>query len=164
MIWSAYEIEYLSQNVKKGAYSIAKTLNRSYPSVVQKAYMMRLSFTGKTLKNVAYSKRSRDSQNKAPWKSDLPPFHEVMLGLYPDAIHVKRKLWRRRRAIILKMHDDACYYCGDPANTVDHIKIKELSPLPFPVVTARFFELIIPEVTVPDKPRGDPIAITASPT
>ena len=42
--------------------------------------------------------------------------------------------------------------------------IKELSPLPFPVVTARFFELIIPEVTVPDKPRGEPIAITASPT
>ena len=42
--------------------------------------------------------------------------------------------------------------------------IKELSPFPLPVVTARFLELIIPEVTVPDKPRGEPIAITASPT
>jgi 5-methylcytosine-specific restriction endonuclease McrA len=126
MIWSAAEIDYLSQNIEQGADTIAKTLNRSYSSVVQKAYIMRLSFTGRTLKNVAYTKRSRDSQNKAPWKSDLPPFHKVMLGLYPNAIHAKRKLWRRRRAIILKMHDDACYYCGDPANTVDHIKPRHL--------------------------------------
>ena len=42
--------------------------------------------------------------------------------------------------------------------------INELSPFPLPVVTARFFELIIHEVTVPESPRGDPIAITASPT
>ena len=42
--------------------------------------------------------------------------------------------------------------------------INELSPLPLPVVTARFLELIIPAVTVPDKPSGEPIAITASPT
>ena len=124
--WTKHEIDFLMQNVHLGADAIAGKLNRSYPSVVQKAYILRLSFTGKQLKNVAYTKRSRDQQSKQPWKSDLPPFHEVMLGLFPNAIYTKRKLWRKRRQIILKMHDAACYYCGDPANTVDHIKPRHL--------------------------------------
>ena len=42
--------------------------------------------------------------------------------------------------------------------------INELSVVESPAVTARFFALIIPVVTVPDNPSGDPIAITASPT
>ncbi|CAB4568191.1 unannotated protein [freshwater metagenome] len=42
--------------------------------------------------------------------------------------------------------------------------INEDSPNPLPVVTALFLELIIPAVTVPDRPSGEPIAITASPT
>ena len=42
--------------------------------------------------------------------------------------------------------------------------MNELSVVESPVVTARSFALIIPVVTVPDNPRGEPIAITASPT
>ena len=42
--------------------------------------------------------------------------------------------------------------------------INEFSPAVPPAVTALSFALIIPNVTVPDRPRGDPIAITASPT
>ena len=42
--------------------------------------------------------------------------------------------------------------------------IKELSLEESPAVTGRFFALIIPVVTVPDNPRGEPIAITESPT
>ena len=50
------------------------------------------------------------------------------------------------------------------AASVCNAFINDDSPKPFPVVTARFFELIIPAVTVPDNPSGDPIAITESPT
>jgi hypothetical protein len=124
--WTKNEIDYLLSNVGDGAHKIAKSLDRSYASVVQKAYVMRLSFTGRHLKKVAYTKRSRDTGDKKPWKTDLPPFHEVMLGLVPNAIHKNRRLWQKRRSIILKMHDYACYYCGDPANTVDHIKPRHL--------------------------------------
>ena len=42
--------------------------------------------------------------------------------------------------------------------------IKELSVAESPAVTGRFFALMIPKVTVPDKPSGEPIAITGSPT
>ena len=42
--------------------------------------------------------------------------------------------------------------------------MNELSLVPLPEVTGRFFALIIPEVTVPVNPSGEPIAITPSPT
>ena len=42
--------------------------------------------------------------------------------------------------------------------------MNELSLVPLPDVTGRFFALIIPDVTVPVNPSGDPIAITPSPT
>lgn len=53
----------------------------------------------------------------------LPVFHPVMLGIYPSSQYKNgsSNRWRKRRAIILKMHDYCCAYCGDEANTVDHI-------------------------------------------
>ena len=42
--------------------------------------------------------------------------------------------------------------------------MKELSLFESPAVTGRFFALIIPVVTVPDNPSGEPMAITESPT
>ncbi len=50
------------------------------------------------------------------------------------------------------------------AASVCRALMKELSLEESPAVTGRFFALMIPVVTVPDKPSGDPIAITASPT
>ena len=50
------------------------------------------------------------------------------------------------------------------AASVCNALMNELSVLESPVVTARSFALIIPVVTVPDSPSGEPIAITASPT
>ena len=38
--------------------------------------------------------------------------------------------------------------------------MNELSPADPPAVTARSFALIIPRVTVPDNPSGEPTAIT----
>ena len=55
---------------------------------------------------------------------------------------------------------------GLTAASVWSALMNELSPppLPLPDVTGRFFALIMPLVTVPESPNGDPIAITASPT
>jgi hypothetical protein len=131
-LWDKNEIDYLVKNSADGSKQIAVALNRSEASVIQKAYVLRISFTGKKLKSsVAYTKRSRDGGLKI-WKSELPPFHHVMLGLWPNALDgsygkkPNRRLWRKRRAIVLKLHDECCYYCGDPANTVDHIKPRHL--------------------------------------
>mgnify|MGYP006921398429 CR=1 FL=1 len=64
----------------------------------------------------------------AQYKGDrckLGVFHPVSIGIRPVALDPQTKggtlLWRKRRAIILKMHDYCCAYCGDEANTVDHI-------------------------------------------
>jgi hypothetical protein len=55
-------------------------------------------------------------------KSRMNPFSDEMLTKYPNALKANNGwLWRKRREIILKMHDDLCYYCGDLADTVDHI-------------------------------------------
>jgi hypothetical protein len=53
----------------------------------------------------------------------LGVFHPVILGIHPTSQykHGSSNRWRKRRALILKMHDYCCVYCGDDANTVDHI-------------------------------------------
>jgi 5-methylcytosine-specific restriction endonuclease McrA len=51
-------------------------------------------------------------------------FHPVILGIYPtsqDSKGNRSARWHKRRKIILKMHDYSCAYCGDEANTVDHV-------------------------------------------
>jgi hypothetical protein len=82
-------------------------------------YVARVSSTGRPLKElVPWSKpyvKAEDTYSK------LPPFHPVMLGLYPSRAHGSSRMWRSRRAIILKMHDNLCAYCGDEAYTVDHV-------------------------------------------
>ena len=50
------------------------------------------------------------------------------------------------------------------AASVCNALINELSLLESPAVTGRFLALIIPVVTVPDNPSGEPMAITESPT
>jgi 5-methylcytosine-specific restriction endonuclease McrA len=49
--------------------------------------------------------------------------HPIILGIKPVSYskHGYTALWRRRRRLILKMHDYCCAYCGDDANTVDHV-------------------------------------------
>jgi 5-methylcytosine-specific restriction endonuclease McrA len=62
----------------------------------------------------------------AQYKGDrckLGVFHPVILGIYPTSPQGSgsSSRWRKRRALILKMHDYCCVYCGDVANTVDHV-------------------------------------------
>jgi len=63
----------------------------------------------------------------AQYKGDrckLGVFHPVTVGIRPISLEDgvgSSNLWRKRRAIILKMHDYMCAYCGDEANTVDHV-------------------------------------------
>jgi hypothetical protein len=51
-------------------------------------------------------------------------FHPIIVALRPISLddgYGSSHLWRKRRSIILKMHDYCCVYCGDEANTVDHV-------------------------------------------
>ena len=63
----------------------------------------------------------------AQYKGDrckLGVFHPVIVGIYPISQDIKGNRsarWHKRRSIILKMHDNCCVYCGDYANTVDHV-------------------------------------------
>jgi 5-methylcytosine-specific restriction endonuclease McrA len=62
----------------------------------------------------------------AQYKGDrckLSTFHPVTLGIHPvsQTPAGSSSRWRKRRALILKMHDYCCVYCGDEANTVDHV-------------------------------------------
>lgn len=129
--WTKSELDYLIENAHLGVATLSVNLGKPVNTVRDRAYILRISLkkggkgSGRNLK--PNSKRRRDVVSK-PKKAHLVlnPFGPELLQSYPNALKIKRKLWFRRRAIILKMHDYACYYCGDPANTVDHIKPRHL--------------------------------------
>jgi hypothetical protein len=115
--WTTQEINYLKENFQhKHAREMAIVLGRTYGAVVNKLYEHRLSSTGRKLKSV----KVRIYQKVE--KCKLPVFHPVMVGINPVTNQSgSNSLWRKRRAIILKMHDNLCVYCGDEANSVDHV-------------------------------------------
>ena len=120
--WSEEEIEYLKQHyLSKHAKEIGLDLGRSYASVINQLYKQRLSSKGRKLKHVSI--HLKGSRYQKIERCLLPVFHPVMLGIYPVSkyMHGSSNRWRKRRAIILKMHDYCCAYCGDEANTVDHV-------------------------------------------
>ena len=126
VIWTQDEVDFLKSNAQKGSTFIAKQLNRTKQQIVMKAYVERISL--KTAKSggrrfnpdlIVDTKRSRKGTQLK--KIKMNPFSEELLLLWPSALRVNQRLWMKRRAIILKMHDYCCYYCGDYANTVDHI-------------------------------------------
>lgn len=118
-VWSEDEIAYLLAHYEhQSAKEMAIALNRPYPGVVQKLYKHRLSTTGRQLKEIVVNPKI---QVKVEF-CNLPVFHPVMVGLYPNREYPGgTRLWKTRRLIILKMHDWCCVYCGDYADTVDHV-------------------------------------------
>ena len=117
--WTAEEEQWLKENYTKGITYCVEQLGRPYGGVTTKLYMLRLSSTGRQLKELVpyvhvYVKPEPNS-------CKLPVFHPVMLGLYPSRLHGSTRMWKKRRSIILKMHDNLCVYCGDEAYTVDHV-------------------------------------------
>ena len=118
-IWSEEDNNWLLENYTKGNEYCSEYLQRSYKAVSMRLYVLRLSSKSRQLKElVPYIKpytRAEDTYSK------LPPFHPVMLGIYPSRAHGSSRMWRQRRAIILKMHDNLGVYCGAEAYTVDHV-------------------------------------------
>jgi len=119
--WSEEEIKYLKQYyLEKHAKEIGLDLGRSYPSVSNQLYKQRLSSKGRKLKPVTI--HPKGSRYKKLERCVLPVFHPVMVGIYPSTNQGgSHSIWRKRRSIILKMHDYCCAYCGDEADTVDHV-------------------------------------------
>jgi hypothetical protein len=122
-IWTDEEIQWLLDNYDKGNVQwMADNLGRSYHGVAQKLYKYRLSSTGRNLKKISINPKIQNKEPQEPVICPLPPFHPVMLGIYPSRAHAKNgRIWGKRRKLILKMHDYMCVYCGDEANAVDHV-------------------------------------------
>ena len=117
--WSPEEETWLKENYTKGIDYCVEQLGRPYGGIATKLYTLRLSSTGRQLKELVpyvhvYVKREETT-------CKFPPFHPVMLGIYPSRAHGSSRIWHKRRSIILKMHDNLCVYCGDEAYTVDHV-------------------------------------------
>ena len=114
--WTPEEDCVLMENAYLGPYELMKLLNRSYAGVTQRAHKLRLSLTPipKQLKPLQQRIKKKVQQEQ------FGPFSPEMLEVRPWT-SVQSNLWRKRRAIILKMHDYCCVYCGSPATSVDHI-------------------------------------------
>ena len=102
---------------------MAEQLGRPYKGVTHQLYQLRLSSTGKQLKElVPYKHKYIKKEPKEATICQLPPFHPVMLGIYPSRMFAGNSyIWKKRRRLILKMHDYLCVYCGDEATAVDHV-------------------------------------------
>ena len=116
--WSDIDVDWLIENRTKGIDYCAEYLGRTYGSVSGKLFSLRLASKHTHLKESVKSHRKVVSEVTT---CQLPVFHPVMVGLFPVTVHSKRRMWRERRRIVLKMHDNLCVYCGDEADTVDHI-------------------------------------------
>ena len=132
--WTNCELEYLIKNAHLGMKQLAINLQKPENTVKDKAYILRISLKkgGKgSGRNLLPGAKRRPKPMPKKLHLVLDPFDPLLLHMYPNALgggEVKRQknLWSRRRQIILKLHDHACYYCGDPANTIDHIKPRHL--------------------------------------
>ena len=127
--WTKSELDYLIENAHLGANKLSADLGRPLNTVRDRAYILRISLKkgGKgSGRNLMPGVKRRPDPKPKKAHLTLDPFCEELLLSHPNALRQSRRLWRRRRAIVLKMHDDACFYCGDPANTVDHIKPRHL--------------------------------------
>jgi len=130
MIWNEAELTYLKENAALGREAIARHLNKTLSQVTNKAFLERISLrrlnTGRKLNPNLVVDQHKHRKGIKSIKVTISPFSPELLKIYPNAIKSNMRLWCKRRAIILKMHDYACYYCGDVANTVDHIKDRYL--------------------------------------
>ena len=130
MIWTETELAYLKENAALGREAIAQHLNKTLSQVTNKAYLERISLarlkTGRKLNPNLVVDQHKHRKGIKSVKVTVSPFSPELLKAYPNAIKSNMRLWCKRRAIILKMHDYICYYCGDTADTVDHIKDRHL--------------------------------------
>ena len=122
LLWTQEELDWLKNNYKSGSVEwLGTQLNRSRKAVEQKLYKQRLSITGRELKQLSINPKIQVKSIPEPITCRLPVFHPVMLGIYPSRAHGSSRMWKKRREIILKMHDNLCVYCGNEAYTVDHV-------------------------------------------
>ena len=129
-LWTVEELLWLKQNYNKGSMQwLCSELGRTQKAIEQKLYKQRLSISGRKLKEISINPRIQAKTPKDSIREELvchyPPFHPILLALYPSAIKVKPKLWKARRAIILKMHDYQCFWCGDEATSADHVEPRQ---------------------------------------
>ena len=128
--WTDEETLWLKQNYDKGSMDwLCQELGRTRKAIEQKLYKQRLSKSGRILKQISINPKIQAPTPPRPVREELlcelPAFDPILIALYPSAIKVKQKLWQRRRAIILKMHDYQCFWCGDLATSADHVKPRQ---------------------------------------
>jgi len=127
--WTEQELEWLRQNYNKGSKEwLSLELNRTVKGIEQKLYKQRLSYSGRKLRTILINPKIQVQvipKHLDDFVCQMPVFGEVMIALYPVAIVVKPSLWKKRRNIILKMHDWQCFWCGDEATSVDHLKPRQ---------------------------------------
>lgn len=105
--WLIWEEEYVLKHAEMGAVWIAKQLHRSHHSINQRAHKLRtgLGTQKKKLKIEIKSNKIKPFQQK-----------KVRFPLRPS--------WRFMRNLALQRDNYVCVYCGQYADTVDHIVSK----------------------------------------
>ena len=131
--WTLDEVIILKANADMGNQYISELLGRSYSSVSQKAHTLRikLGVGGRPMiDGITAVEAKRSGQTEK-----LPVLHPVRLMMCPSSrtMGVKSmgrsarkatgstRRWRQIREVILRRDQYTCQYCGQDANTVDHI-------------------------------------------
>ena len=102
--WTRYEEEYVLKHADMGAIWIAKQLGRSHHSINQRAYKLRTGLG------------TQRKKLKIEIKSSLAKQFVQKRVRYPT-----KPSWRFMRNLALERDNYVCVYCGQHADTVDHI-------------------------------------------
>ena len=134
-IWTLDEVIVLRANKDLGYLELMHLLNRSYMSISQKAHVMRIKIgsnnTGRPMMEGITAVEAR----KSGATQKLPVLHPVRLMLCPSSRTMGTKSmgqsarkstgstrrWRKIREVILRRDQYTCQYCGQDADTVDHV-------------------------------------------
>ena len=104
--WSLEDEKYLLTHADMGALWIAEQLGRSHHAINQRAHKLRTGL-GANRKKL-----------KVNLKSKIKPW------VQKPAIMPRKPTWRFMRELALQKNNYSCVYCGNNADTVDHVLAK----------------------------------------
>ena len=118
-------VHYVTANAHLGAEVIAKNLDLNKAKVINIAYRYRISLQrpdnkhGAKLKNVI----KYPAGVKKPPKVVLPIDHPTVIRLLASTNQrvLGTQYWKNRRLEVLQRDGYICTYCGQDANSVDHV-------------------------------------------
>jgi len=133
--WTLDEVIVLKANKELGYQYLMNTLDKSYSAISGKAHTLRIAIGAGVKGRPMIEGITATEARRSGVTQKLPVLHAVRLMLCPSSRTMgtqsmgrsarrpngSTRRWRKIREIILRRDQYTCQYCGQDADTVDHV-------------------------------------------